>query len=262
MDKNILEIKTVQASAFRILVEALKEILTDANFECDETGIKMIAMDSSRTVLVHLKLHADKFESYMCKEKRVLGISMINFFRIIKTMNNNDTLTLFLEKEKDSVLGIRIENSEKNTTSTFYLNLMDLHVDNIQIPSVEFESVITMPSTDFQKTIRDMHNYADLIDIKSVEDHLIFSCNGDFCSQETIIGETDTGMNFAKNKKPDEIIQGEFALKHLVLFGKCTNLCNSIQMFLKNDYPLVIKYTVASLGEIKLCLAPSCNDEI
>ena len=78
---------------------------------------------------------------------------------------------------------------------------------------------------------------------------------GDFCSQETIIGETDTGMNFAKNKKPDEIIQGEFALKHLVLFGKCTNLCNSIQMFLKNDYPLVIKYTVASLGEIKLCLA-------
>ena len=262
MDKNILEIKTVQASAFRILVEALKEILTDANFECDETGIKMIAMDSSRTVLVHLKLQADKFESYMCKERRVLGISMINLFRIIKTMNNNDTLTLFLEKEKDSVLGIRIENSEKNTTSTFYLNLMDLHVDNIQIPSVEFESVITMPSTDFQKIIRDMHNYADLIDIKSVEDHLIFSCKGDFCSQETIIGETQTGMNFAKNKKPDEIIQGEFALKHLVLFGKCTNLCNSIQMFLKNDYPLVIKYTVASLGEIKLCLAPSCNEEL
>lgn len=262
MDKNILEIKTVQASAFRILVEALKEILTDANFECDETGIKMIAMDSSRTVLVHLKLQSDKFESYVCKEKRVLGISMINLFRIIKTMNNNDTLTLFLEKEKDSVLGIKIENSEKNTTSTFHLNLMDLHIDNIQIPSVEFESVITMPSTDFQKIIRDMHNYADLIDIKSVEDHLIFSCKGDFCSQETIIGETDTGMNFAKNKKPDEIIQGEFALKHLVLFGKCTNLCNSIQMFLKNDYPLVIKYTVASLGEIKLCLAPSCNDEL
>ena len=30
-----LELQTVQASAFRILVEALKEILTDANFEFD-----------------------------------------------------------------------------------------------------------------------------------------------------------------------------------------------------------------------------------
>ena len=76
----IIEIKTVQASAFRILVEALKGNLIDANLECDETGIKMIAMDSSHTVLAHLKLHADKFEHYHCSEKRVLGINMINLF--------------------------------------------------------------------------------------------------------------------------------------------------------------------------------------
>ena len=84
MDKNILEIKTCRRQPSEFLKEALKEILTDANFECDETGIKMIAMDSSRTVLVHLKLHADKFESYMCKEKRVLGISMINLLELLK----------------------------------------------------------------------------------------------------------------------------------------------------------------------------------
>ena len=30
---NIIEIKTVQSAAFRVLIEALKEILTDANFE-------------------------------------------------------------------------------------------------------------------------------------------------------------------------------------------------------------------------------------
>ena len=59
-----------------------------------------------------------------------------------------------------------------------------------------------------------------------------------------------------KNTNPEEIIQGLFALKHLVLFSKCTNLCPSIELYLKNDYPLIIKYLVASLGEIKLCLAP------
>ena len=78
---------------------------------------------------------------------------MINLFRItcLKTMNNNDTLVLFLEKSNDSVLGIKIENSEKNTTSTFRLNLMDLNEDTITIPPATFESVITMPSADFQK---------------------------------------------------------------------------------------------------------------
>ena len=64
------------------------------------------------------------------------------------------------------------------------------------------------------------------------------------------------GMSFVKNNNKDDIIQGLFALKHLVLFTKCTNLCNNVELYLKNDYPLIIRYSVASLGEIKLCLAP------
>ena len=82
-----------------------------------------------------------------------------------------------------------------------------------------------------------------------------------FSCQETCIGEANTGLSFLKNNNPEEIVQGVFALKHLVLFSKCTNLCNTIELFLKNDYPLIIKYTVASLGEIKLCLAPKVDND-
>ena len=262
MDDNyILEVKTVQSSAFRILVEALKEILTDANLEFDESGIKVMAMDSSHTVLVHLKLNSGNFESFFCKNKLILGINMINFFKLIKTMSNSDTLTLFVTEENESVLGIKIENSEKNSVTKYKLNLMDLHEDQIQIPPASFDSVITMPSTDFQKICRDMHNLADDIEIKSVGQQLMFNCKGDFASQDTCIGEANSGMAFIKNQNPDEIVQGVFALKHLVLFSKCTNLCNSIEMYLKNDYPLIIQYSVASLGNIKLCLAPQVNND-
>ena len=143
----------------------------------------------------------------------------------------------------------------------YMLNLMDLHEDNIQIPPAVFDSVITMPSVDFQKICRDMHNLAENIEIKSLENQLIFSCTGQFASQETSIGETNTGLSFVQNQNPDEIVQGIFALKHLVLFSKCTNLCNNIELYLKNDYPLILKYQVASLGSIKLCLAPKCDNE-
>jgi proliferating cell nuclear antigen len=258
---NILEIKTIQSAAFRILIEALKEILTDANLEFDSTGIKIMAMDPSHTVLVHLKLDASNFEYYECLNKKTLGINMLNLFKLIKTMGNSDTLTLYLEENNESVLGIKIENSEKNTVTNFTLNLMDLHEDNIEIPPAEFESVITMPSVDFQKICRDMHNLADNIEIKSVENQLIFTCKGQFATQETCIGEANSGLLFVKNYNPDEIVQGIFALKHLVLFSKCTNLCNSIEVYLKNDYPLIIKYSVASLGEIKLCLAPKVDND-
>ena len=63
---------------------------------------------------------------------------------------------------------------------------------------------------------------------------------------------------FGVFKKQDnsKIIQGEFSLKNLSYFIKCTNLCSQIEIYLENDLPLVVKYNVASLGEIKLCLAP------
>jgi proliferating cell nuclear antigen len=63
-------------------------------------------------------------------------------------------------------------------------------------------------------------------------------------------------MSLIKNENQNEIIQGMFSLKYLVLFTKCTNLSSSIELYLKNDYPLIIRYQVANLGEVKLCLAP------
>ena len=83
---------------------------------------------------------------------------------------------------------------------------------------------------------------------------------GDFAEQETRLGQTQNGMTFKQNTK-GEIVQGYFALKHLVLFSKCTNLCQNIEIYLKNDYPLIIRYNVANLGEVKFCLAPKNNDD-
>jgi len=252
----VLEFQTVQTSAFRILIEALKEILTDANFEFDENGLKIVAMDSTHTVLVHLRLNAEKLEKYECKKKIVLGINLINFYKLMKILGNNDVLQLYVDDENLSVLNIKIQNSEKNSITNFKLNLMDLNEENIEVPPPTFESVITMPSVDFQKICRDMHNLSDELEIRSVGNQLIFSCKGLFAEQETSIGASSNGLNFIQNDDSNKIIQGIYALKYLVLFSKCTNLCNSVEVYLKNDFPLIIKYNIASLGEIKLCLAP------
>ena len=95
---------------------------------------------------------------------------------------------------------------------------------------------------------------SDKLEIKSVGSELIFRCQGQFANAEIRRTESDGNMEFIK-KDENKIIQGEFSLKNLGYFIKCTNLCNQIEMYLENDMPLVVKYNVASLGEIKLCLA-------
>jgi proliferating cell nuclear antigen len=253
---NCLEIRTVQAGAFKTLIEALKELLTDTCVEFDDSGMKVVALDMSHTVLVHLRLDASKFEFYQCDAPITIGVNMLNLHKLIKTINNHDTLTLFIDKDDINHLGVRIENGEKNTRTTYKLNLLDLDKEDMTVPPVEFNSVIAMPATDFQKIIRDMSNLGDFVEVKNINSQLFFTCDGEFCHQETVLSDSSAGVSTINNKQAGEIVQGLFNLKYLVLFTKCTNLCNTIELYLKNDYPIVIKYAVASLGEIKLCLAP------
>lgn len=253
---NIFEIKTIQAGAFRTLIEGLKEILTEVDLEFDPTGIKIIAMDETHTVLVHLRLLADRFQHFYCPNKLVLGVNMIYFFKLIKTMGNNDSLTLYLPASNQNKLGIRMENSEKNTTTTYYLKLFDTNVQEIKVPQLNFTSIIHMPSSDFQKICRDMSVLGEKVEITSSGSDLVFRSAGDFAEQETIITENNGSIKVQRDANAtNDIIQGVFLLKHLVLFTKCTNLCQNVELYLRNDYPIILRYTVADLGEVKLMLA-------
>lgn len=256
---NIVEIHTVQTNVIKILIEALKEIITDANIEIDKTGIRISTIDSSQTLLVYLKLESDKFERYFCQSRTIIGVSLLNLYKLVKTITQNDTLTFFIDSNDINKLGIRIHNDEKNHTTTYRLKLMDLNEETVEIPKAEFGSTITMPSNHFQKLCRDMEVLTDIIEIKSIGENLIFSCNGDFADQETILGETKEGISFIKHTDNDDIIQGYYNLKSLVLFTKCTNLCNNIEIYMKNNFPIIIKYDVGDLGILRLCLAPKSD---
>ena len=67
-EKYIMNIKTVQSSAFRVLIEALKEILTDTNLTFDKDGIKLIATDNSKIVFFGIITPGISIDSLLFKE--------------------------------------------------------------------------------------------------------------------------------------------------------------------------------------------------
>ena len=76
--------RTVKASPVRTLVDAVKDILTEVNLEVDSNGIKIMAMDGTHTILVHMRLYADRFDEFYCSEKCILGIDFVNFNKMVK----------------------------------------------------------------------------------------------------------------------------------------------------------------------------------
>lgn len=55
------------------VVEAIKDLIEDANFDCNSTGFSLQAMDSSHVSLVALTLRSDGFEHYRCDRNVSMG---------------------------------------------------------------------------------------------------------------------------------------------------------------------------------------------
>lgn len=257
MTDYLVYMRTVQAAAFCKTIESLKEILNDVNIAFDTEGLRIMTLDGLKTSLINMRMYAENFEQYYCENEIFIGVNMTNFFKLIKSIENNDMLTLSVRKGQQYTLEIVINNSDKNRSTKYSLKLLDLDQTKIEVPSTEFKNVITLPSTDFQRICRDMQNIGDKVLIENYGTHINLTCNGDFADQTTTI----TGITReVVQGECDEVVKGLFSLKHLCLFTKCTNLCNTVELYLKNDYPLIIKYSIANLGRTHFVLSPSINE--
>jgi proliferating cell nuclear antigen len=267
----LFEIKTVQSNAFKTLIDAVKDILIEANLHFTKNGITLnAAKKPTHEMSIIMNLMKDKFQIYDLKEEKLLGIDMVNLHKLIKTMNNDDSLTLYYDKIDPNNLGIRMENEKKNCITDYKLKLLDLNPDKeFKLPSdsnkTYFQTILSVPSQIFHKIIKDMANISDSIEITSMSDILTFTGKGDFASQSSRLmpkenKKDDESIKISKKAENNEIIQGLYELKNLTTFTKCVGLCSSVELYLKNDYPLFIKYLVADLGYVYLILSPKVNN--
>ncbi len=260
-ENNVLTIKTVQIQPIRNMITAIKDILTDATITYTKSGMKIINFDKTHTILVNVLLDANKFEKYECKpDKIIVCANTLHLFKVISTMSNDDTLSMYIDNSDYnegivSHLGLQYDNGDIKQCYSQKLRLIEPDTDELNVPDVEYSTIINLPTSDFQKIIRDLNSISDRIEIKSVCSDLIFSCEGNFASSRIFRSESEGNMNFMRKSDESTIYQGEFSLKSLSHFIKCTPLCSHLEMYLGNDLPLIIKYDVASLGSIKLCLA-------
>jgi proliferating cell nuclear antigen len=259
-------------------VEQSEDVTESENKNKKNKGcIKINAIDPTKSVLINLKLDATNFNVFDCKKnKLVLGVNLGIFYKLIKSMGKSDILELSVDHDDKNSLGIKIDSPDDKKDTEIKMKLLDLNETKMSIPEITFDAVITMESQEFNKLCREMNNIADHVEIKCLSDKIIFTCKGEYANKKTtyrtqtsdddnehVLVSISHGCTKSINGKPvsPQIVQGVFELKNLVLFAKCASLCNDIEIYMKNNFPLVIKYTVATLGRILLCLSPTDGDE-
>ncbi|MES1914915.1 MAG: hypothetical protein MHM6MM_006937, partial [Cercozoa sp. M6MM] len=149
-----------QAVVFKKVIEAIKDLITDANFDCGSGGISLQGMDAAHIALVELQLRSTGFEPYRCDQPLALGLKLEWLSKVLKLADNKDSLTLSADDEPDTV-SLRMESETKDNVKQFEVKLMDINDDRLQIPSTEYECVVKMPAGEFMKICKDLSQLGD-----------------------------------------------------------------------------------------------------
>ena len=239
-----MKLATIQASAFKSCFEVLKDILNDVNIYFKSGGMYVTTLDTARTSLIDVHLPADNFEEYECNEEIVAGINISNTFKLLKSITNSDILNISIDSKE--YMNVEIVSESKNTNTKFQLKLLDINESQIEVPDIEMSTITTLPSVDFQRLCRDMSNIGTEIEITREGTLMTLKCDGDFANQETSISCSEESPR----------ISGLYSLRYLNSFAKGSSMCSSVQVLQEEaNRFLILKYNVASLGELKFYLA-------
>ncbi|KAH7328407.1 proliferating cell nuclear antigen [Stachybotrys elegans] len=263
----MLEARLGQASILKRVVDAIKDLVTDCNFDCNDSGIALQAMDSSHVALVSMMLKADDFSPYRCDRNIPLGINLTSLTKVLRAAQNDDVLTLKAEDAPAS-LNLLFEDENQQRVSEYDLNLIDIDQDQMAIPETEYAATVSMPSTEFRRICTDLAAMSEAVTIEANKEGIKFASNGDLgAGSVTLRSRTD----IEDSQKNIEIALTEpvsltFALKYLVNFCKAATLSDKVTLCLSAEVPLLVEYTIAGSEKagnsyLRFYLAPKIGEE-
>jgi len=151
----MLEARLEQAHILKKVVDAIKDLVQDCNFDCNDSGIALQAMDNSHVALVSMMLKAEAFSPYRCDRNIALGVNLASLTRVLRAAGNDDMMTLKADDAPD-VLNLVFENTDDERLTEYDLKLMDIDQEHLGIPETEYSATISMPANEFKRICTDL----------------------------------------------------------------------------------------------------------
>jgi len=261
----MFEARIQEGNVLKLLMESIRELVTDANFDCSSSGISLQAMDSSHVSLVSFFLRAEGLDQYRADRNISLGINMKNLCSILSCTGQKDTITLKAEDNGD-VVNLMFENAKQTRVSYFSLKLMDIDSEHLGIPTTDYQCVVSMPSKEFQRICREVSIIGDSVTIHGSKEGIKFSVKGDM-GQGSIVCKSNAAVDDEEEAvtiKSETEVSLNFALRYLKMFTKATPLSGTVTLKMSPDVPLVVEYKIGSegdMGNICFYLAPKIEED-
>jgi len=263
----MFEAKLAVGSTLKKVLDSIKDLVTEASWDCSASGMSLQAMDTAHVSLVAVLLKTEAFEKYRCDRNVTLGMNLGSLSKILKCAGNDDTITLKAQDDADKI-SLVFEAKDEAEVAEYEVKLMNIDSEYLGIPDTDYAVTVKMPAHKFQRICRDLAQIGDAVTISCAKDCVRFGATGDLGS-----GTVRVNQNSNADKPEDSVsvrmtepIVLSFALKYLNQFAKATPLSGQVQLQLAPDVPLVVEYSIKdddedNVGHVRYYLAPKIDEE-
>ncbi|KAI6196031.1 Proliferating cell nuclear antigen [Aphelenchoides besseyi] len=272
----MFEAKFDKAKELVKIVDAIKELITDAPFDCSEQAMCLQAMDSSHVALVSLRLGQHIFDVYRCDRAINLGLSFTQMAKALKCAGSEDTCTITYNENTDEHIMFTFVDEKYQRKQDVTIKLLDIDSEHLGVPDTKYTTLLNMSSNEFRKIVNDLQMFGDTVMITATKGEVLFETQGEnggntvtlTSNDEVDDADEDEGDDSDK-KKDDRSIQltcGEkvklaFSLKYFVQFSKASALASRVRLHLSSKVPAVVEYKIKDDGYLKFFLAPKIDDD-
>ena len=250
--KLLALLRTSQSAQFKNLCECLKELLTDVNLEFIENrGIRLVSIDPGRVAMVHLVIN--QVEYFYAKGTVTAGMNMSFLYRMIRCLTSGDSMEWKIFEDDPHTIHIELYNNDRRTRTVSSIKLLDLDEVDISIPEVEYDRIVSMPSAELSRHVREMIAVSNYVTVRTTKTTLQFIAEGDMATSHITIHPTASGLNW---KYSDNVgtIEGKFVVRYLEKFGR-VGVDANVELFLKKNFPLILRYEL-TIGTLRFVIAP------
>ncbi|OWY43582.1 proliferating cell nuclear antigen [Alternaria alternata] len=258
----VLEARLNQANVLKKVVDAIKDLVQDCNFDCNDSGIALQAMDNSHVALVSMMLKSEAFSPFRCDRNIALGINLGSLTKVLRAAGSDDILTIKAEDAPD-VVNLVFETKSAARISEYDIKLMDIDQEHLGIPETDYAATITLPAAEFQRICRDLGALSESVSIECTKEGVKFACSGDIGSGSVILKQ-DPSLEKESEAvliEMNEPVSLTFSLKYLTNFCKASGLSDSVKLCLSSEVPLLVEYALQDQSYLRFYLAPKIGDE-
>lgn len=241
---------------FITIFNNLKNFTDAIVLNIEEDRLYIQGMDNSHICVYELILQSSWFQVWDITEPQVFGLSLPIFNKILHICSDKQSIHIHSDNNED--LQIDFTCDEKGEFDKHLkMPLMDIDMDRLHIPTMDYEVDIEMDSKKFKNLIDELANFNETLNIVCNETQVVLESSSSEGTMNVVITTDDIDLLAVVEGKE---INASFGIKYIAQMCQFHKLTTNCAIHITEDMPLQLKYKIDDECMMRFYLAPKIND--